>query len=281
MALRIGQVLHGARWNYRLVESLSYPTSNSHVFKAEIIPPVQSKLLEKWAVIKTTSEEELQRTLKREYDCYMNPAIHSSWNFRTMYDTIKMQGSSAYESPDYLAFEWFDCTLKDVSSESHKRNPVLHKSISKAVLGALADLKSQRLVHTDIQSDNILISGLNTPCPVVKLGGLGLTKPEGFSEFPVQPYAVRAPEVWSGLGCFHRSDMWAFAATLFDWISPRVFGTGDMPPHHWPQAWSMAKLERLFPDSVTEHPTDPNYQIVEAQLTCFANGCYSQKGSFY
>lgn len=47
---------------------------------------------------------------------------------------------------------------------------------------------------------------------------------------------------------------------LFDWLSPRVFGANDMPPSHWPQPLVMAKLLRLFPGSVTPHPSDLNHQ---------------------
>lgn len=39
-----------------------------------------------------------------------------------------------------------------------------------------------------------------------------------------------------------------------------MFGANDMPQGHWPQPWAMAKLLRLFPGSITIHPTDPDYQ---------------------
>ncbi|KAF2254518.1 kinase-like protein [Trematosphaeria pertusa] len=262
MALHIGQMLRGAKWNYLLVEALGNQTVRSNVFKAEIVPRAQSKLPGKWAVIKTTSEKKILDMLKREHDSYMNPAVRSSSHFRAMYDAINDYNSLTNETPYCLAFEWMDCTLKEVSSKSHRRNSALHKSISRAVLGALADLKSQRLVHTDIKNDNIFISSLDGPSPVVKLGDLGLSilRPDGFNEYPVQPFAMRAPEVWSGIGCFHCSDVWAFAVTLFDWISPCVFGVNDMTPGHWPQPWAMAKLLRLFPRSVTVHPTDFDYK---------------------
>ncbi|KAF2273259.1 kinase-like protein [Westerdykella ornata] len=260
MVLRIGQTLRGTRWNYLLVESLRNHTASSTIFKAEIIPRAESQLPGKWAVIKSASEKKVLDMLKHEHDCYMNPAVRSSSHFRAMYEAIDAHSSAASESPYCLAFEWIVRTLKDVPSKSHRQNSVLHKSISRAVLGALADLKSQHLIHTDIKNDNILISGLDRPSPVVKLGDLGLMRSEGFNEYPVQPIAMRAPEVWSGIGCFHCSDVWAFAVTLFDCISPFVFGANNMPERHWPHPWAMAKLLRLFPDSVTPQPTDRNYQ---------------------
>lgn len=44
MALRIGQTLHGNKWNYRLVKQLGVgdKTITSHVFKAEVLPGVES-----------------------------------------------------------------------------------------------------------------------------------------------------------------------------------------------------------------------------------------------
>ncbi|KAH8731053.1 hypothetical protein GQ44DRAFT_372053 [Phaeosphaeriaceae sp. PMI808] len=33
-----------------------------------------------------------------------------------------------------------------------------------------------------------------------------------------------------------------------------------MTEGHWPHPWALAKLLQLFPDSVTAHPTDRNYQ---------------------
>ncbi|KAF2134667.1 kinase-like protein [Dothidotthia symphoricarpi CBS 119687] len=212
------------------------------------------------AFVKTSSQKETLDLLKHEHGCYMNPAIRSSQNIRAMYDAIDVHGSFASKRPYCLAFEWMDCTLKDVCSISHRLDSVLHQSIARAILGALDTLKSQRLVHTDIKNDNILISGLDGSSPVVKLGDLGLVRSEGFNEYPVQPFAMRAPEVWSGIGCFPCSDVWAFAVALFDWISPCTFGINDMPDGHWPQPWAMAKLLRIFPGSVTIHATDPNYQ---------------------
>ncbi|KAF2811180.1 kinase-like protein [Mytilinidion resinicola] len=260
MALRVGQTLRGSRWDYLLIEALGNQTVRSNVFKAEIISRAQCQPPGKWAVIKTSSEKIILKTLKNEYNRHMNPAIRSSKHFRAMYDAVDIHNSSTNENPYCLAFEWMDCTLKDVCSGSHGRNSALHKNISGAVLGALADLESQQLVHTDIKNDNILISDLDGPSPVVKLGDLGLVRSEGFNRYPLQPFAMRAPEVWSGIGCFHCSDVWAFAVTLFDWIVPCVFGANDMPQGHWQEAWAMAKLLRLFPDSVKVHPTDPNYQ---------------------
>jgi hypothetical protein len=54
MALRIGQALRGARWNYRLVEALGNYTVLIEVFEAEMIPRVESQLPRKWSVYQNT-----------------------------------------------------------------------------------------------------------------------------------------------------------------------------------------------------------------------------------
>jgi serine/threonine protein kinase len=59
---------------------------------------------------------------------------------------------------------------------------------------------------------------------------------------------MRAPEVYQGLGCVHRSQIWALAATLFCWIKPGIFGTAGNTIILFRESWCIAKLMRLFPD---------------------------------
>lgn len=63
-------------------------------------------------------------------------------------------------------------------------------------------------------------------------------RPDGY-KYPAQPYAMRAPEVYS-------SQVWALAATLFCWIKPGTFGTGGNTVALYREGWSIAKLMRLF-----------------------------------
>lgn len=50
MALRIGQILRGNNWNYRLVETLGNRHVYSDVYKAELVPRGSSRLPGKWFV---------------------------------------------------------------------------------------------------------------------------------------------------------------------------------------------------------------------------------------
>ena len=79
------------------------------------------------AVVKTGSERRFLDMLKHEQDCYANTVIRSSSHFRAMYDALNIgSDSSNNEGPYCLAFEWMDCTLKDVSPRHCKQNPMLH-----------------------------------------------------------------------------------------------------------------------------------------------------------
>lgn len=73
-----------------------------------------------------------------------------------------------------------------------------------------------------------------------------LVLPDGF-QGPAQPFAMRAPEVYLGLGCTHRSSVWALAATIFCWMRPGVLGSADSQVPFSNEAWCIAKLKRLFP----------------------------------
>ncbi|RMZ72446.1 serine threonine kinase [Pyrenophora seminiperda CCB06] len=233
MVLQLGQVLRDARWNYQILECLGKGSSTSTIFKAKILPRAQIAPGQ-WVAIKTASEQKTFDFLKQEHKYYQNPAIQSSSYLRTLYEGIDIHESLTPESSYCLAFEWMDCTLEGLPSEKYGQSCILHKNISKAVLSAIDVLNSQHLIHT--------------------------VRPEDLSGITLQPQPMRAPEVWSGKGCFYSSDVWSFAVMLFDWIKPCVFGATYMPPHHWTGPWAMAKLLRLFPNSVTPHPTSHQYQ---------------------
>jgi hypothetical protein len=49
------------------------------------------------------------------------------------------------------------------------------------------------------------------------------------SRLSVQPYAMRAPEVWQGQPCTEPSQVWALAAMLLCWMKPGILGTWRCP----------------------------------------------------
>lgn len=59
---------------------------------------------------------------------------------------------------------------------------------------------------------------------------------------------MRAPEVFLGQPCTEPSQIWAVAAMLLVWMKPGVLGAGNSPHPFINEAWSMAKIKRLFPE---------------------------------
>lgn len=61
MALRLGTTLRGSKYSFRLVEKLGDKTVFSHVFKAEVLPGVQSLLPKnRWYVYNSVAYRSLR-----------------------------------------------------------------------------------------------------------------------------------------------------------------------------------------------------------------------------
>lgn len=122
------------------------------------------------------------------------------------------------------------------------------------------------LIRPDYKPANILLSGIETDSVIAKVGDLGLGEQSVLNDtdsffqtdtlitvvptghlFNAQPFAMRAPEVFLGHACAQPSQVWAIAAMLLCWIKPCVLGAGDSPHPLINEAWSMAKIKRLFP----------------------------------
>ena len=214
MALRLGAILRGGTYDFRLIEQLGDKTVFNSVFKAEVLLGNQPMCPKRqWyvynslayrplanscarAVVKTADvNDKVQREcLLREYNNYRRPWIASSKNFRKIYDTVNDQTNWTAQKPFCLALEWMDTTLAVMPSESHVQSPVLVASILKTVLEGFAELEREHLVYSgtpfaprdshlhiymlstaDLKPSNILISSIDGPCPEVKIGDLGLS----------------------------------------------------------------------------------------------------------
>ncbi|CAP97567.1 hypothetical protein PCH_Pc22g02790 [Penicillium rubens Wisconsin 54-1255] len=134
------------------------------------------------------------------------PLVASAQCFRKMYDMI---------DESTIALEWLDTTLAEL-----KYCPDMH-----------------------YKPVNILLSGIQTNA---KVADLGLGEQLSRSAKLLQPYAMRAPEVFLGKACTELSQVWAVAAMLLCWIKPGVLGAWDSPLLLLNNAWSMAKIQRLF-----------------------------------
>lgn len=103
---------------------------------------------------------------------------------------------------------------------------------------------------------------------------------DSVNDITPQSEAMRAPEVWRGVGCFHSSDVWSFAVTLPDWIKPGIFGLRDMPPDFvipdtfeaagidlWEGICCVAKLMLLFPGQLGPQVKDDAETQLWFQIT--------------
>ncbi|KAF2873062.1 kinase-like domain-containing protein [Massariosphaeria phaeospora] len=237
MALRIGQILRGAKGNYELLSSLK----GSTVFKAKVLssPSTQAE----WAMVKTAATADEKMCLRREYRNYRIEDIASSPYIRALCDTVSDEDQ---DSPSCLVFEWMDYDLRSVTAPEFRSNPRLPRAVSTAVLSVLRVLKTLNAVHTDVNPNNIYVAHIDGNAPVAKLGDLGNMIRDGSATQRAQSLPCRAPEVWRGLACQHSSDIWSLGATLTTALSPlMLFGPADKIIEGQTEAWCIAKIIRL------------------------------------
>ena len=97
-------------------------------------------------MIKTADTEDGKMCLRREYRNYRIGEIASSPHIRSLRDTVWSDQDG--DSPSSLVFEWMDQTLTSVPMPLFRANPLLPKTVSKAVLSSLSVLKTLNAIHT-------------------------------------------------------------------------------------------------------------------------------------
>ncbi len=96
--------------------------------------------------------------------------------------------------------------------------------------------------------------------------------PEGCNQDWLQPEAFRAPEVWTLVRCYHKSDVWSLASLVWfypcasaktneekvlKWVDDDLLGNHDNNGPFPPMTWCLAKIMRLFntpEDSIASPP---------------------------
>ncbi|KAF7866775.1 hypothetical protein EAF04_005617 [Stromatinia cepivora] len=265
MTLSIGQILKGNKGSYQLLEVLKAST----VFKAQSLPINAVRIRPTFTVVKSAFGDQ-KIALNRERDNYKLDAIASSRYFRRLIDVVEDEkengdvqsnriSESESESHFYLIFEWMESDLRSVPS-SQFRTGSLPKIVAKSVLEALALMQEKfKAIHTDVNPNNIFLSGIREPEPVAKLGDLGNMLVEGYDKIRLQSLETRAPEVWRGLGCWPASDVWSLGVTLAHWLSGTpIFGPKDKMVEGLTEAWCVAKIQRLV--GPVEAPVNPDYE---------------------
>lgn len=168
----------------------------------------------------------------------------------------------------------------------------LSRIAARSILEALIVFSDIKAIHTDINPNNSLISGLDTSSPTVKVADLGMLLEQGIDHIRLQGLAIRAPEVWRGLGCWPVSDVWSLGVTvknsslplspfsvlliyiadqlqMVHWLTKRaVFGVSDKIIKEMAEAWCIAKIKRLV--GPLDPPIKPEYEE-EFALAIFWN----------
>lgn len=75
-----------------------------------------------------------------------------------------------------MVFEWLDTDLWQLPSKPFRSGSELPRTVARSILEALAVFDGEEGVHTDVNPNNVFLSGVNSPSPVVKLGDLGNCK---------------------------------------------------------------------------------------------------------
>ena len=80
------------------------------------------------------------------------------------------------QQPQCMVFEWMDTDLWQLSSNPFRSGSELPRIVARSILEALAVFDDEEGVYTGVNPNNVFLSGVNGPSPVVKLGDLGNCK---------------------------------------------------------------------------------------------------------
>ena len=117
---------------------------------------------------------------ERERGCYERDGIARSPHIRALLDLIGHDESEPHTSdasrPQCMVFEWMDTDLWQLPSGGLRPGSQVPRIVAKSVLEALAVVDDLKGVHTDVNPNNVFVSGANGSQPIVKLGDLGCCK---------------------------------------------------------------------------------------------------------
>lgn len=72
-----------------------------------------------------------------------------------------------------MVFEWMDTDLWQLPSKRFRSGSELPRTVARSLLNALAVFEDEDGVNTDVNPNNVFLSGVDGPSPVVKIGDLG------------------------------------------------------------------------------------------------------------
>lgn len=187
----------------------------------------------------------------REFRCYSIPSIASSPYIRRVLEYIGHEDPTLpvdQGQPRCMVFEWMDTDLWQLPSKPFRSSSNLPRIVVKSILEALVVINGEKGFHTDLNPNNVFLSDVDGPAPVVKLGDLGNLMGAGpMFRSRFQGVAIRAPEVWKHVDYVDgKGDIWSLGVTLAHWLAGHtIFGAGDKIIEDMTEQWCIAKLIRL------------------------------------
>ncbi|KAI9755845.1 MAG: hypothetical protein M4579_004127 [Chaenotheca gracillima] len=296
----IGRILTGQKASYKVLDSLK----KGSVFKVGVLRPsaiIAERQQAQLAVIKTEPIERNRKIFyQRELDNLAIPAIASSRYVRGLQDYVghgSMESVLGAPQQRSMVLEWMDTDLWKSRFQTPHPEADLPRIMAKSVLEALAVFADLRGIHTDINPNNVLVSGLETPTPSVKVSDLGNLLLEGINHVRLQALEIRAPEVWKGQGCWPASDVWSLGVTVrkptFTSIHPsftnarhqmvhalaakQIFGASGQFVEGMTEAWCIAKIKRLI--GPLGPPVKPEFEEEFAVADILESETYQPTGS--
>ena len=112
----------------------------------------------------------------RERRCYTFESISKSPYIRAMVDSVGHDEGPLecdVKQPQCMVFEWMDTDLWRLPAKMFRSGSMLPRVTARSLLEALVVFDGEDGVHTDLNPNNVFLSGIDSSVPVVKLGDLG------------------------------------------------------------------------------------------------------------
>jgi serine/threonine-protein kinase PRP4 len=147
---------------------------------------------------------------------------------------IRFQRHFDFKGHLCLAFEHMSMNLREVLRKFGNNvgiNMDATRAYAQQIFVALAHMRRNNIIHTDLKPDNILV---NEKRNVVKICDLGTAIDRGdaaTAQVGVSPYLVsrfyRAPELILGMSFDYGIDMWSVGCTLYELYTGKILFTGN------------------------------------------------------
>ena len=170
-----------------------------------------------------TSEVVALKVLKNNEESDLKSEVEMLYKVREhdpdKYNIVKFIDFFTWHGFNCMAFEKLDRSLFDYMQQRGVSFSLSEtRVITYQLLVAFDYLKQQKIVHTDLKLDNVMLVNQKEKPFKVKLidFGLAMHKSELMLGMPLQPSLLRAPEVTLGLPLTEAIDMWALGCLLLD-----------------------------------------------------------------